>query len=169
MSIEARGEPPPVPSVHNKKGVKRDEQWKSVYTELETYIRANLNSENHKKVLECFLESRRRDDKVLSTKEEVKTKLKDPSLNNAIGELANLINPNVDTDSPMSPPAIAEPVDQVDDSVPETGKVNLLTLWLQRTEKSDCRSLPSTGLKLYAQLEEKDKEKQAKLQASSST
>lgn len=39
----------------------RDEQWKMVYGELETFIRANLHTEMHKKVLECLLESRSAD------------------------------------------------------------------------------------------------------------
>lgn len=35
-----------------------DEQWKMVYGELETFIRSNLHSDLHRKVLECLMASR---------------------------------------------------------------------------------------------------------------
>ena len=41
----------------------RDEQWRAVYSEVETFLRANLHSPAHQSVLDCFMESRRKDEK----------------------------------------------------------------------------------------------------------
>jgi len=62
LSMENRGEMLPVPvstSVSGKgKTMKKDDQYKTMYTELEKYINAHCRTEKHAKVLNCLLESR---------------------------------------------------------------------------------------------------------------
>jgi hypothetical protein len=52
-----------VSSLQLKKGHKKDEQWRVVYSEIESFLRANLHSPAHESVLECFMESRNKEDK----------------------------------------------------------------------------------------------------------
>lgn len=142
MSIEARGEPPSSSGHHKKQ--KREEQWRSVYNELEAFLRANLHSENHKKVLECFLESRRADSKVDS-----RSGNKTQDMEKALANLANFGTSAIATptpssvDSPMSPP----PSETA--RIIRTGNGNgssLLSLWNKKTEKKNLRVLSNPTL-----------------------
>ena len=60
--MENRGDMLPVPvssSISGKgKTMKKDDQYKTMYTELEKYITAHCRTEKHGKVLNCLLESR---------------------------------------------------------------------------------------------------------------
>jgi len=62
LSMENRGDMLPVPvstSISGKgKTMKKDDQYKTMYTELEKYISSHCRSERHSKVLDCLLESR---------------------------------------------------------------------------------------------------------------
>ncbi|CAG7828139.1 unnamed protein product [Allacma fusca] len=140
MAIEARGDPPPVSSLQLKKGHKKDEQWRVVYSEIESFLRANLHSPAHESVLECFMESRHDEEK--NTEKESDSK----STENK-GKRSGS-NGNMKSESFSPPPqkklrleSGAEP------------RTNLLTLWRLKTEKKSPRILPE-GLKLYAHLKE---------------
>ncbi|ODM99401.1 Protein asunder [Orchesella cincta] len=160
MSLEARGDSaPPVPASHFRKGMKRDDQWKMVYGELETFIRANLHSETHKKVLECLLDCRSTDKSTTVSDPRIQDSGngdkgsrggKEINAEAALEEIKLLTSTPKSpvTDSPMSPPMSGSTTDVLD-----TNKVcrpNLLTLWMQKTEKRDLRTL--TGGKLYPHL-----------------
>ncbi|KAK3858190.1 hypothetical protein Pcinc_035598 [Petrolisthes cinctipes] len=57
MSMEARGDPLPSPIAGQRgKGMKREDQYKAVWTELEQYLQMHLHCPAHEKVLECFME-----------------------------------------------------------------------------------------------------------------
>ncbi|KAK8735783.1 hypothetical protein OTU49_005315 [Cherax quadricarinatus] len=57
MSMEARGDPLPSPMAGQRgKGMKREDQYRVVWTELEQYLQLHLHSADHEKVLECFME-----------------------------------------------------------------------------------------------------------------
>ena len=61
--MEHRGEILPVPvTVSGGKGkaMKKDDQYKMMYAELEKYMAAHCRTEKHTKVLNCLLESRNR-------------------------------------------------------------------------------------------------------------
>jgi Cell cycle and development regulator len=53
----------------------RDEQYRVLWSELETYIRANCHSENHRKVLSCLLECRNKPDVPKSKSKDDKVEL----------------------------------------------------------------------------------------------
>lgn len=57
MNMEARGDPLPSPMAGQRgKGMKREDQYRAVWTELEQYLQLHLHSAAHEKVLECFME-----------------------------------------------------------------------------------------------------------------
>jgi len=62
LSMENRSEMLPVPVSTNISGkgktMKKDDQYKTMYTELEKYINSHCRTEKHAKVLNCLLESR---------------------------------------------------------------------------------------------------------------
>ena len=62
LSMENRSEMLPVPvssSISGKgKTMKKEDQYKTMYNELEKYINAHCRTEKHAKVLNCLLESR---------------------------------------------------------------------------------------------------------------
>jgi len=142
MAIEARNEAPPIPAPHHKKGHKRDEQWRSVYNEVENFLRANLHSEAHQKVLECFMESRQNDSKSF-------TKL-DKEKGNDIADSKSM--KTVIADSPASPTPMTSVIQGGSDDMDTSSQPNLLALWRLKTEKKDLRALPPT-FKLYAHLD----------------
>jgi hypothetical protein len=59
-----------------------------VYNELEAFIHANQHSPNHKKVLECFLDSRRTDYKTEGKVDDKSGRQKDSNIDKALAELA---------------------------------------------------------------------------------
>ena len=75
-SMEHRGELLPVPMTTSASGgkgktMKKDEQYRLMFTELEKYLTTHCRTENHVKVLNCLLESRNKPqastDRLLST------------------------------------------------------------------------------------------------------
>ena len=168
MSIEARGDPPPVPSPHHKRGHKRDEQWKAVYNEIEKFIQANLHSPAHEKVLQCFQASRRQENGHGPKS----------GLDLILDEVSNS---KVIADSPMSPTSPTDAAAPISLVLPtkssgkvrleavhtsssssrqdESKKMNLYELWTQRTSKPDFRQFPD-HLKLYPRIEKLNQEKE---------
>lgn len=67
LTMENKGEPLPVPPVQimasnagggKSKAVKKDEQYRMMFSELEKFVAAHCRTENHHKVLDCLLEVR---------------------------------------------------------------------------------------------------------------
>ena len=59
--MEAKGDPLPGPLANTnpgKKGGRKDEQYRLMFSELEKYLTAHCRTENHVRVLNCLLESR---------------------------------------------------------------------------------------------------------------
>ncbi|XP_045124307.1 integrator complex subunit 13-like [Portunus trituberculatus] len=57
MSMEARGDPLPSPMAgRGGKGMKREDQYRAVWAELEQYLQVHLHSAAHEKVLKCFMD-----------------------------------------------------------------------------------------------------------------
>lgn len=57
ISSETKHEPLHVPNLGQRtKGQKREEQYKIMWNELDTLIKSNLHSENHRQVYSCLLE-----------------------------------------------------------------------------------------------------------------
>ncbi|XP_078678571.1 integrator complex subunit 13-like isoform X1 [Branchiostoma floridae x Branchiostoma belcheri] len=61
VGMESRSEPLPIPAMGTRgKGPKRDEQYRQMWAELDTLLRAHASTSiNHQKVLECLQEIRR--------------------------------------------------------------------------------------------------------------
>lgn len=107
IALEKKHEPLHPPSTGQRmKGHKREEQYKLMWKELETFIKNNLHSDNHKQVYSCLLECHKfnfDEDKV--------------ELDQALRELDEMgkVEPDLQrasviratTDSPMSPPPLA--------------------------------------------------------------
>ncbi|XP_071448707.1 integrator complex subunit 13 [Hetaerina americana] len=63
MGLEAKHEPLQTPSMGQRgKGPKREEQYRTMWSELEVFMRANMHSEQHQRVLNCLLECRNKTD-----------------------------------------------------------------------------------------------------------
>ncbi|XP_072397239.1 integrator complex subunit 13 [Diabrotica undecimpunctata] len=119
ISLESKMEPIHPPNTGQRvKGQKREEQYKAMWNELETLVKNNLHSDNHRSVYTCLLECHKFnfDEDKISDKVE---------LDEALHQLDNIGpgKPEVDiprasviratTDSPMSPPpltSIAQPL-----------------------------------------------------------
>lgn len=106
IGLEKKHEPLHPPSLGQRiKGHKREEQYKIMWNELETFIKNNLHSENHRQVYNCLLECH----KFNFSEEKV-------DVDQALREYNEMgkIEPDVQrasviratTDSPMSPPPL---------------------------------------------------------------
>lgn len=67
-ALESKNETLPLPNLGGgrggKSGVRRDEQYKLLFTELEKFLRAHSGTSNgHSEVLGCLLEVRNKNDK----------------------------------------------------------------------------------------------------------
>ncbi|KAF2902099.1 hypothetical protein ILUMI_04087 [Ignelater luminosus] len=107
ISLEAKHEPLHLPNVGQRtKGQKREEQYKIMWNELETLLKNNCHSDNHKAVYTCLVECHK-----FSPDDNDKVEL-----DQALRELDQLakIEPDMQrasviratTDSPMSPPPL---------------------------------------------------------------
>lgn len=112
IALESKMEPLYPQNVGQRlKGQKREEQYKAMWNELESFLKSNLHSDNHKQVHQCLLDCHKSsfgDDK---SAEKV-------DLDEALNQLDS-IGPSKDenaqrvsviratTDSPMSPPPLA--------------------------------------------------------------
>ncbi|XP_050529358.1 integrator complex subunit 13 [Daktulosphaira vitifoliae] len=97
MTAESKNEHLITPSLTNpRKVMKKDDQYKSMWSELELFLKSNLYSENHCKILQCLLECRCKpdEDKIIE-----KTLLR---FKKTLSERPSVIRAT--TDSPMSPP-----------------------------------------------------------------
>ncbi|KAK3927823.1 Integrator complex subunit 13 [Frankliniella fusca] len=119
VAQESRNEPlQPSQSGQRTKGPKRDEQYRQMFTELETLIRSHCRSDQHTAVLNCLLDCRNRSD----DDPKVKLDRKDDKveLDQALRELDQMAaSPSASvngqrvsviratTDSPMSPPPMS--------------------------------------------------------------
>ncbi|KAF7278183.1 integrator complex subunit 13 asun [Rhynchophorus ferrugineus] len=113
ISLETKMEPLHSQNTGQRlKGQKREEQYKAMWNELETFLKSNLHSDNHRSVYQCLLECHKfsfDDDKV---GEKV-------DLDDALNQLDNIGATTKDensqrasviratTDSPMSPPPLS--------------------------------------------------------------
>nr|XP_023015588.1 integrator complex subunit 13 [Leptinotarsa decemlineata] len=113
ISLESKMEPlHPLNTGQRVKGQKREDQYKSMWNELETLLKNNLHSDNHRNVYNCLLECHKFnfDEDKISEKVE---------LDEALNQLDNIGPGKIDqdiprasviratTDSPMSPPPLA--------------------------------------------------------------
>ena len=57
INLESKNEPLNIPHIYRIKYQKREEQYKILWTELETFIKNNLHSENHRSVYNSLLET----------------------------------------------------------------------------------------------------------------
>ncbi|XP_043280579.1 integrator complex subunit 13 isoform X2 [Venturia canescens] len=147
-----------------KAGVRREEHYRLLWEELETFLKAHSNnSATHAEVLNCLLEVR------LVRNKDDKEKVE---LDQALRELDGLGKEDVTarasviratTDSPMSPPS-CPPISlakQLQKSQPIISVKSLLDIWLQRSAPKDKKPefygrLNSEGLKakLYPNLKD---------------
>ncbi|KAJ9581248.1 hypothetical protein L9F63_023574 [Diploptera punctata] len=120
ISLETKNESLQTPNMGQRgKGPKRDEQYRIMWSELETFLRANCRTDQHNRVLNCLLECRNKTDG-----DKIKLEKKDDKveLDQALRELdqfgkfsesspseyvprASVIRAT--TDSPMSPPPVS--------------------------------------------------------------
>ncbi|RZF33651.1 hypothetical protein LSTR_LSTR007029 [Laodelphax striatellus] len=126
MTLESKHEPLAInlpPIGHRGKGPKREEQYRIMWNELETYLRSHLHSDQHSRVLHCLLECRNKDidDKNHVELDQALRELdhfpKDGSSSSRSGtptlgggdgtHRASVIRAT--TDSPMSPPPLMQP------------------------------------------------------------
>ena len=68
LQLEAKHESLPLPNIGGgrggKGGVRREEHYRLLFAELETYLKVHAsNSPNHTEVFNCLLEVRNKDDK----------------------------------------------------------------------------------------------------------
>lgn len=178
MSMEARGEPLPSPmSAQRGKGLKREDQYRALWTELEQYLQLHLHSPSHEKVLECFMECHNKvatpeyksDDKV-----DIDQALKELDDYNYMTEREKA-EFNMSTGSKHSPTDLAVPDSKRRRPAPpplapmgRSNGVSLLTLWENKVgSEQSRRCLEFQGrlkaednvTKLYVNLQ-KDKEKE---------
>ena len=120
ITQESRNEPlQPSSTGQRTKGPKRDEQYRQMFSELETLIRSHCRSDQHTAVLNCLLDCRsrsdddpkakheRKDDKVELDQalRELDQMSASPNPSAANGQRASVIRAT--TDSPMSPPPMS--------------------------------------------------------------
>ncbi|XP_015363782.1 PREDICTED: protein asunder homolog [Diuraphis noxia] len=97
MTAESKNEHLITPSLSNpRKIMKKDDQYKSMWAELETFLKSNLYTENHCKVLQCLFECRGKldEEKIIE-----KTLMR---FKKSLADRPSVIRAT--TDSPMSPP-----------------------------------------------------------------
>ena len=164
LQMENKGDVLPVPvqttSSGKCKAVKKEEQYRLMYAELEQFLACHLHTEKHGKVLDCLLEVR---NKPLSAE---RNRLSTESRGAADHDKRpdfNLSNDGVlrsTTESPMSPTAAVGGGHRRAKSVFGEGK-SLLDLWVGKVQKENSnKHVPFHGIrnfgekaKLYLSLE----------------
>lgn len=86
------------------KGQKREEQYKAVWNELETLLKNNMHSENHRNVYNCLKDCHGFDDEKLTEKLEGDEQF--PGGGGKTEEVQRASVIRATTDSPMSPPPL---------------------------------------------------------------
>nr|XP_009423982.2 integrator complex subunit 13 isoform X5 [Pan troglodytes] len=166
VDMERKNDPLPISTVGTRgKGPKRDEQYRIMWNELETLVRAHINnSEKHQRVLECLMacrskppeeeerkkRGRKREDKEDKSEKAVKDYEQEKSwqdserlkgiLERGKEELAEA---EIIKDSPDSPePPNKKPLVEMDET-PQVekskGPVSLLSLWSNRINTANSR------------------------------
>ncbi|XP_066593100.1 integrator complex subunit 13 [Prorops nasuta] len=165
LQLEVKHEALPLPSLGGgrggKSGVRREEHYRLLWQELETFLKCHANnSPKHLTVLECLRDVKSKDDK-----DKVE-------LDQAIRELDGLGKDDgasrasvirATTDSPMSPPSTTSvPLGK---QVAKAAPKSLLDIWLQRSSPKEKKPdfhgrINSDGpkAKLYANLKEPGRE-----------
>uniref|UniRef100_A0A8C2YTW2 Integrator complex subunit 13 n=1 Tax=Chinchilla lanigera TaxID=34839 RepID=A0A8C2YTW2_CHILA len=166
VDMERKNDPLPISTVGTRgKGPKRDEQYRIMWNELETLVRAHINnSEKHQRVLECLMacrskppeeeerkkRGRKREDKEDKSEKAVKDYEQEKSwqdserlkgiLEHGKEELAEA---EIIKDSPDSPePPNKKPLVELEET-PQVekskGPVSLLSLWCNRINTANSR------------------------------
>lgn len=67
ISMEAKNEPLPSVSstLHRGKGPKREEQYKALWAELETYVKLHTYSKDHNEIISCLIECRKKPESII--------------------------------------------------------------------------------------------------------
>ncbi|XP_046991283.1 integrator complex subunit 13 isoform X2 [Schistocerca americana] len=117
IGLESKHENLQTPNMGQRgKGPKREEQYRIMWNELETFLRAHCRSEQHSRVLNCLLECRNKspdDDKTKAEKPgdivELDEALRELDQFGKLGETSSEFSSRATviratTDSPMSPP-----------------------------------------------------------------
>ncbi|XP_004634721.1 integrator complex subunit 13 [Octodon degus] len=166
VDMERKNDPLPISTVGTRgKGPKRDEQYRIMWNELETLVRAHINnSEKHQRVLECLMacrskppeeeerkkRGRKREDKEDKSEKSVKDYEQEKSwqdserlkgiLEHGKEELAEA---EIIKDSPDSPePPNKKPLVEMDETPQmekSKGPVSLLSLWCNRINTANSR------------------------------
>lgn len=174
--MEHRGEMLPVPvnvSVPGtkSKGMKKDDQYKIMYAELEKYIGAHCRTEKHLKVLNCLLESRNRPTTDRPpNKEASEWDLANKELdryNKMTEREKSEFNQKQQRSRSPSPGILAPSAAKKAKSNGSASGLSLLDLWT-KSQKENCKnrfSVPFAGMRsvgekarLYLSLERKEKE-----------
>ncbi|XP_014479758.1 PREDICTED: protein asunder homolog isoform X2 [Dinoponera quadriceps] len=162
LQLEAKHEPLPLPSIgggRGGKGVRKEEHYRVLWEELETFLRHHANnSAAHIEVLDCLLDIRSKDDKNKVELDQALRELDGFGKEDGTTGRVNVIRAT--TDSPMSPPTSASmPLKQS-----HKGK-SLLDILLERSIPKNPRMefygrLNSDGpkAKLYRNLKETGRE-----------
>jgi len=173
LSMENRGDMLPVPvssSISGKgKTMKKDDQYKTMYTELEKYITSHCRTEKHGKVLNCLLESRNKPtvDRLqgLESKRDSEWDLANKELDsyNSLTEREKSdLNQDEEKSLKRNRSPSPGPAKQIKRS---NSNESLLDLWMKKQkENSNARfTVPFAGMKsvgekarLYLSLERKD-------------
>ncbi|XP_023064802.1 integrator complex subunit 13 isoform X4 [Piliocolobus tephrosceles] len=166
VDMERKNDPLPISTVGTRgKGPKRDEQYRIMWNELETLVRAHINnSEKHQRVLECLMacrskppeeeerkkRGRKREDKEDKSEKAVKDYEQEKSWQDSerlkgILERGkeDLAEAEIIKDSPDSPePPNKKPLVEMDET-PQVekskGPVSLLSLWSNRINTANSR------------------------------
>ncbi|XP_058414599.1 integrator complex subunit 13 isoform X2 [Diceros bicornis minor] len=166
VDMERKNDPLPISTVGTRgKGPKRDEQYRIMWNELETLVRAHINnSEKHQRVLECLMacrskppeeeerkkRGRKREDKEDKSEKAVKDYEQEKSwqdLERLKGILERgkeeLAEAEIIKDSPDSPePPNKKPLVEMDETPPvekSKGPVSLLSFWSNRINTANSR------------------------------
>ncbi|OBS83135.1 hypothetical protein A6R68_22867 [Neotoma lepida] len=166
VDMERKNDPLPISTVGTRgKGPKRDEQYRIMWNELETLVRAHVsNSEKHQRVLECLMacrskppeeeerkkRGRKREDREDKSEQAVKEHGPEktrPDSERLKGILERgkeeLAEAEVIKDSPDSPePPNKKPLVEMDETPhmeKSKGPVSLLSLWSNRINTANSR------------------------------
>ncbi|KAK7007289.1 hypothetical protein SK128_025646 [Halocaridina rubra] len=178
VSMEVRGEPLPSPMAQRGKGMKREDQYRALWVELEQYLQLHLHSPAHEKVLECFMECHNKvatpeyknDDKV-----DIDQALKELDEYNYMTEREKA-EFNAGSGSKHTPTDLSTPEGKRKRTIPpplapmgRSGGVSLLTLWENKVSSEQSRrclefqgrmKAEDNVTKLYVNLKQKEKEKE---------
>lgn len=177
--MENKGEVLPVPvntssGGKGNKGVKKEEQYKIMFSELEKFLASHVRSERHRKVLDCLLEVR---NKPLTEKPIKDNNSEKVELDVAIEELEKYSSMTAREKSDFEMMADNEDSNdivmissgEVDSGISPAHKkskgISLMDIWTAKTLKENSRNTVFAGrrkvgekAKLYLNFERKEKD-----------